>query len=124
MRLKELGIEDEEEQPTGISEEKIAKMIQDAVSAIVPQIKPQDDELALANKKIEEIRLAFASKKTAPSSAGSNIDKDVSTVKSSAEKFFSPEQIADIKKKFPNISIEEVYKNMTSGKDEGKGLNA
>lgn len=118
--LKDNGIEDDEDKQPITSKEEIAQMIRDAVKEVVPQvIKPkEDEELTIAKNKIEEMKVAFVnSKKSVPSAAGSNLDKFTDASKTEAEKFFSAEQIAEIKRKFPNADIETIYKNMPKGND-------
>lgn len=121
--LKDNGIDDEDERTEALSEERIAKIVADEIAKVVPVITPKsDDELEKANLKIEEMRVALAnSGRPASSSAGSNVEKENQPTKSEAEKFFSEEQKAEIKKKFPNISIEEVYKNLQ--KNDGQNGN-
>lgn len=119
-KLKDNGLDEDEPQQT--SKEEIAQMIRDAVKEIIPAVvePKKEDELSLANAKIAEMRLAMANgQKSIPSAAGSNLDKDTGDSKTAAEKFFSPEQIAEMKAKFPNVDINEVYKNLPDGNTPG-----
>jgi hypothetical protein len=114
-KLKDNGIDDEEEKTQAVSEERIAQIVKETIEKTIPAIvKPkEDDELAIANNKIAEMRIALAnSKKPIASATGSNLEKETDDKKGEAEKFFSKEQVEEMKKKFPNISIEDIYKNM------------
>lgn len=119
--LKDNGIDDEEEK-TNITEERIAQIVEEAIKKSIPAVvePKKDDELEIANAKIAEMRLSMAnSKKTISSAAGSNLDKEAGVDKTPAESFFSPEQIAEMKAKFPNVDINEVYKNLPTAETPG-----
>lgn len=103
--LEENGIEEEEEKPV-ITREEIAQIVAEAVKSAIPP-KTEDDELSKAENKIEEMRLAMTNRVGSPTSSGTNMDKP--EVKTSA---FSPEQEAEIKAKYPHLSIEEIKKNL------------
>lgn len=113
--LKDNGIDDEDDKSQAVSEERIAQIVKETIEKTIPAIvKPkEDDELAIANNKIAEMRIALAnSKKPIASATGSNLEKETDDKKGEAEKFFSKEQVEEMKKKYPNISIEDIYKNM------------
>lgn len=112
--LKDNGIDDEEENRIS-SKEEISQMVREAIKEVIPQIiKPtEDDELTKANQKIEEMRLVLANgTNKIPSAAGSNVEKDISSAKTGADNYFSPEQKAEILRKFPNADFEQIYKNL------------
>lgn len=118
-KLKDNGIDDGEPQQT--TKEEIAQMIRDAVKEIVPAVNTpkKDDELEIANAKIAEMRLTMASSKNGSSAAGSNLDKGNEEGKTPAERYFSKDQIAEMRAKFPNIDIEQVYKNLPDANTQG-----
>jgi hypothetical protein len=101
----------EEEEEPATTKEDIASMVKEAIKEALPSILPivqQEDELAKANLKISEMKNLIANKPQAPSSVGTNLDK---AEVASDNKTFSPEQIAEIKAKYPNITVEDIVKN-------------
>lgn len=118
-QLKEAGISDEEEQPK-LAKEDIAQMVKDAIKEALPEItkpKPEEDELTVANNKIAEMKLAFTNMRKTSLAGGSNVGRENDASKTEAEKFFSPEQIEEIKKKYPDADINQIYKNLPKGSD-------
>lgn len=123
-KLEEEGIvaEDFSDKKPEITEDRIAEIVRNTIQeTLATQPKVDEDPLVLANKKIEEMKLVITNSKKSslPSSAGSNLDKDA-PVSTDAEKYFSPAQLAEIKQKYPNISTEDIIKNMTKPRGVAK----
>lgn len=119
--LDENGIEEEVEPTPVVSKEEIAELVKQGVAEALKttQKDPEVDKLDEANTKIEEMRRVLAnSVNTVPSSAGTNLDK-AEVVSTDATKHFSPDQIAEIKAKFPHLSVEEIMKNVPKGQNSG-----
>jgi hypothetical protein len=109
-KLKDSGIEDEDEQPATTKEE-IAEIVRQTIRESLPEFvnktKTENDPLDLANKKIAEMRNVIANRKGGmPSSAGSNLDKpDIAN-----DNYWSPQQESDLKKR--GLDPKKVWANL------------
>jgi hypothetical protein len=117
-KLTEAGLEEVEEKT--VDKEEINQIVAEAVKNALAEVKPEVDktleESNALKLKVEEMRNVLANRPSAPLSAGSNLDK-VESNATEATKFFSPEQIAEMKTKYPNIDISEVIKNLPKAGD-------
>ena len=113
--------DDEDVQPQALSEDRIAQIVAEQLKAVLPTVqKPQEDELEKSKTVISELKTALQNRPVAPqvTSAGSNLDKaDLSL--SAAEKYYGPDAIAEMKRRFPNVDIQKVYEN-----EKGQGVIA
>jgi hypothetical protein len=105
-KLKDNGLE-EEEPREAISAENLAEVVKQAVAeqmATITPAKVEDDELTKANKKMEEMRRAFANSSqisSANTSMGSNQEKP--EVKTS---YFSKEDEAELRMRAARIGVD------------------
>ena len=122
-QLEDNGFDTEEKEAT--TTEQIAEMVKNAVAEAITQVipKPEVDPLTKANQTISELKNMIINRPPTSSSAGTNMDKD-QPIKSEAEKYFSAEQIAEMKRMSPGIDINEVYKNLPKNRDMQGAPNA
>jgi len=124
-KLLEEGFEDEEEEKPALNEERIGQIFKEQLEKILPVIQKQtpaeEDELAKANRKMNEMRLVLQNKATTPTSSGTNLDKvEVKTTSSSG--YWSAEQVAELKSK--GLDPDEVFKNLPKAGQTGAPMGS